>query len=103
VTTQGKFRNCFDCGAPITEGGVTQHDFGCDAAPNCQCAKTLYCESCKRLNKAIANTALAEAVGNTFATPMNRAARRRALREIERTRREADDNDLEFAQGERNE
>ncbi len=93
MTTQGQLRNCFDCGAPITEGGVIQHDFGCDAAPNCQCDKTVYCESCKRFAKAMGNTALAEAVGNTFTTPMNRAARRRAFREIERTRREADDDD----------
>jgi hypothetical protein len=51
MTTQGKLRNCLDCGAPITEGGVMQHDFGCDAAPNCQCDKTYYCESCKRLER----------------------------------------------------
>jgi hypothetical protein len=90
MTTQGKLQNCFDCGAPVTTGGVIQHDFGCDGSSDCRCHKTYYCESCKRLNKAMVNTALAEAVGNTFTTPMNRAARRRAFREIGRARREAD-------------
>jgi hypothetical protein len=93
MTTQGKLRNCLDCGAPITEGGVMQHDFGCHAAPNCQCDKTYYCESCKRLGKAKGNALLAEAVGNTFTTPMNRAARRRAFREIARASREVADDD----------
>ena len=92
MQTRGQLRNCFDCGAPVTEGGVMQHDFGCDGDPGCGCEKTFYCESCKRLARAIRNTALAEAVGNTFTTPMNRAARRRASREIARARREADDN-----------
>jgi hypothetical protein len=85
--------NCFDCGTPIISGGITQHEHWCDAAPNCGCDKTTFCDSCARLAKAKGNTLLAEAIGNTFTTPMNRAARRRALREIARTSREIPDDD----------
>jgi hypothetical protein len=91
MTTQRQPLKCFDCGAAIIEGGVLQHEASCNASPNCRCDKTVYCDSCQRLARATGNTLLAEAIGNTWTTPMNRVARRRAFLEIARARREADE------------
>jgi hypothetical protein len=91
MTPQRQPLKCFDCGAPVIDGGVIQHEPSCDGSPHCGCETTVYCNSCKRLARARGNTLLAEAIGNTWTTPMNRAARRRAFREIARARREADD------------
>jgi predicted Fe-S protein YdhL (DUF1289 family) len=46
--------NCYDCGSPIMQGGVIQHEHWCDAAPGCACEKTAYCDSCMRRTREIA-------------------------------------------------